>query len=114
MNAISKLTRSPSKALATTRRGLIVGATLAGGSLLVGCSMGDIVSFGGKKLDLGAFGPFIKISPDGWVTVVNKHQEMGQGNHVGLAAIVAEELDADWTKVRARPLRPTPSSTPTP
>ena len=100
MNAISNPIKARSKALQTTRRGLIVGATLAGGSLLVGCSMGDIVSFGGKKLDLGAFGAFIKIAPDGWVTVVNKHQEMGQGNHVGLAAIVAEELDADWTKVR--------------
>ena len=100
MNAISNPTRSRSKALATTRRGLIVGATLAGGSLLVGCSMADVVSLGGKKLDIGAFGPFIKISPDGWVTVMNKHQEMGQGNHVGLAAIVAEEMDADWTKVR--------------
>ena len=101
MNAISNPIKARSKALQTTRRGLIVGATLAGGSLLVGCSMGDVVSFGGKKIDIGAFGPFIKISPDGWVTVMNKHQEMGQGNHVGLAAIVAEELDADWSKVRS-------------
>jgi len=97
MNAITK---TPGGRLLTTRRGLVVGASLAGGSLLVGCSMGDVVSFGGKKFDLGAFGPFIKIAPDGWVTVVNKHQEMGQGNHAGLAAIVAEELDADWDKVR--------------
>jgi isoquinoline 1-oxidoreductase beta subunit len=100
VNAISKPSKITGKALETTRRGLVVGATLAGGSLLVGCSMGDIVAFGGKKVDMGAFGPFLKISPDGWLTVINKHQEMGQGNHVGLAAIVAEELDADWDKVR--------------
>jgi len=88
------------KAVTATRRGLIVGATLAGGALLVGCSTGDILSLGVKKTDFGAFGPFIKITPDNWVTVFNKHQEMGQGNHAGLAAIVAEELDADWDKVR--------------
>ncbi len=34
------------------------------------------------------------------MTVVNKHIEFGQGNHAGLAAIVAEELDADWDKVK--------------
>jgi CO/xanthine dehydrogenase Mo-binding subunit len=32
------------------------------------------------------------------VTVISKHIEFGQGNHAGLAAIVAEELDADWTQ----------------
>ena len=31
--------------------------------------------------------------------MVSKHIEFGQGNHAGLAAIVAEELDADWSKV---------------
>ena len=98
MNALSP---PPSgKAVSATRRGVIVGATLTGGALLVGCSPADIVGFDAQKPDLGAFGPFIKITPDNWVTVINKHQEMGQGNHAGLAAIVAEELDADWDKVR--------------
>jgi len=87
-------------AVTATRRALVVGATVSGGALLVGCGMGDIFSLGAKKVDVGAFGPFIKITPDNWVTVFNKHQEMGQGNHAGLAAIVAEELDADWDKVR--------------
>lgn len=31
--------------------------------------------------------------------MISKHIEFGQGNHAGLAAIVAEELDADWSKV---------------
>ncbi len=82
-----------------TRRELVVGATLVGGALLVGCGPGDILSIGAKK-DFGAFGPFIKIAADGAVTVVSKHIEFGQGNHAGLAAIVAEELDADWSKVK--------------
>jgi isoquinoline 1-oxidoreductase beta subunit len=100
MNAITQFPKTGAKLATATRRGLIVSAAAAGGALLVGCSMGDVLSLGGKKEDFGAFGPFIRIDPDGWITVFNKHQEMGQGNHAGLAAIVAEELDADWDKVR--------------
>lgn len=43
---------------------------------------------------------FIRISADNSVTVVAKHIEMGQGSYTGLATIVAEELDADWSQVR--------------
>ncbi|MDP3852784.1 xanthine dehydrogenase family protein molybdopterin-binding subunit [Phenylobacterium sp.] len=89
--------KSPLKA---TRRDVVIGAALVGGSLLVGgCSMGDVLSIGAKT-DFGAFGPFIKIGADGAVTVISKHIEFGQGNHAGLAAIVAEELEADWSKVK--------------
>ena len=83
----------------TRRQALAIGATLTGGALLVACSPADILALGANH-DFGAFGPFVKIAPDGIVTVVCKHIEFGQGNHAGLAAIVAEELDADWTKVR--------------
>jgi len=92
----------PLKAIATaaTRREvLVVGATLAGSSLLVGCSLPDVLS-AGSKIEIGAFGPFLKFAQDGTVTVISKHIEFGQGNHAGLAAIAAEELDADWTKVK--------------
>lgn len=84
---------------ATRREALTVGATLAGGALLIGCSLPDILS-AGSKVEPGPFGAFVKIDPDGAVTVVSKHIEFGQGNHAGLAAIVAEELDADWTRVK--------------
>ncbi|MBO9710369.1 MAG: xanthine dehydrogenase family protein molybdopterin-binding subunit [Caulobacter sp.] len=78
---------------------VVVGAALVGGSLLVGCSPADLMS-AGSKVEVGAFGPFIRFDPDGAVTVLSKHIEFGQGNHAGLAAIVAEELDADWTRVK--------------
>ncbi|PTS87925.1 MULTISPECIES: xanthine dehydrogenase family protein molybdopterin-binding subunit [unclassified Caulobacter] len=81
-----------------SRRDVVVGSALVGGALLVGCSPADLMS-AGSKVEVGAFGPFIKIAPDGLVTVISKHIEFGQGNHAGLAAIVAEELDADWTRV---------------
>lgn len=84
---------------ASRREVLAVGATLAGSSLLVGCSLPDALS-AGSKVEVGAFGPFLKFATDGTVTVISKHIEFGQGNHAGLAAIAAEELDADWTKVK--------------
>ncbi|MDH1440678.1 xanthine dehydrogenase family protein molybdopterin-binding subunit [Pseudomonas sp. GD03721] len=54
---------------------------------------------------LAAGGPlepnaFVRIDLDGTVTVLAKHLEMGQGSYTGLATLLAEELDADWDKVR--------------
>lgn len=43
---------------------------------------------------------FLAIDHEGIVTVFAKHLDMGQGIWSGLAQIVAEELDADWDKVR--------------
>lgn len=43
---------------------------------------------------------FLRIGADNSVTVIAKHLEMGQGSYTGIATVVAEELDADWTLVR--------------
>ncbi|MBP0590414.1 xanthine dehydrogenase family protein molybdopterin-binding subunit [Paraburkholderia sp. LEh10] len=43
---------------------------------------------------------FVRISESGDVTVIAKHLEMGQGVYTGLATLAAEELDADWSRVR--------------
>jgi isoquinoline 1-oxidoreductase beta subunit len=50
----------------------------------------------------GVFMPnaFVSIAPDGSVTVIAKHLEMGQGAYTGIATVLAEELDADWAQVR--------------
>ncbi len=48
----------------------------------------------------GSFNPFVKISPDGMVTVLVKHLDKGQGAATGLATLVAEELDATWAQTR--------------
>lgn len=97
MNARFNPSRT-SEAPTLSRRQVIVTATAVGGALLVGCSPSDLMA-AGSKAEVGAFGPFIKIAPDGAVTLISKHIEFGQGNHAGLAAIVAEELDADWDRV---------------
>lgn len=46
------------------------------------------------------FGPFLAVTPDDHVIVFSPSSEMGQGITTTLAMIVAEELDADWSRVR--------------
>jgi isoquinoline 1-oxidoreductase beta subunit len=43
---------------------------------------------------------FIRVGADDVVTVLSKHIEFGQGPFTGLATLVAEEMDADWSKMR--------------
>jgi isoquinoline 1-oxidoreductase subunit beta len=43
---------------------------------------------------------FVRIGADDSVTVIAKHVEMGQGAYTGIATVLAEELDADWSRVR--------------
>ncbi len=43
---------------------------------------------------------FIRIDDNGAVTLVIPQVEMGQGTYTSLSMILAEELDADWSKVR--------------
>ncbi len=44
---------------------------------------------------------FVRVDPDGTVTIWASKSEMGQGIKTGLAMIVAEQMDCDWSKVRA-------------
>jgi isoquinoline 1-oxidoreductase beta subunit len=55
-----------------------------------------------EVLEEGAFVPnaWLKIDTDGTVTVTVARSEMGQGVWTSMSMIVAEELDADWSKIR--------------
>jgi isoquinoline 1-oxidoreductase beta subunit len=50
--------------------------------------------------------PWVSIAPDGTITIMSAATEMGQGSMTSLPLIIAEELDADWSKVRIVPAPP--------
>ena len=90
-----------------TRRNFLITGTLAGGGLLVGCTapppesrLGTGAQFNPQGAQVGLNG-WVKITPDGVVSVAVPRAEMGQGVHTALAMLVADELDADWSKVVA-------------
>ena len=88
-------------------------ATLSRRSLLkagAGLAIGVYIAGGGKAFAQAApaasgvnIAPntFLTIDADNTVTVLCKHIEFGQGPLTGMATLVAEELDADWSQMRA-------------
>ena len=83
------------------REFLWVGAALGGG-LLVQVACRGSAKAESPPSDAKTAPPtiFIRIAPDDTVHVTIPKSEMGQGVRTALALFVAEELDADWSKVR--------------
>jgi isoquinoline 1-oxidoreductase beta subunit len=87
----------------TTRRDFLKGSAAVTGALVVGFTLPTASRYATAAAAGGAdFAPnaFLRIAPDGQITVVCGLSEMGQGVHMGIASLVAEELDADWKSIR--------------
>jgi isoquinoline 1-oxidoreductase subunit beta len=76
--------------------------TLMTSGLIVGFRWGEGRAKAEPLAEDGQFAPnaFVRVAPDNSVTVIAKHIEFGQGVHTGLATILAEELDADWSQIK--------------
>jgi isoquinoline 1-oxidoreductase subunit beta len=90
---------SSSPAPKVSRREFLKTTALAGGALVIGFHLGS--KLGAAEMPPQPFAPnsFLRIAPNGTITILAKHSEMGQGVYTSLAMCVAEELDADWTKI---------------
>jgi isoquinoline 1-oxidoreductase subunit beta len=91
------------------RRAFVIGAAAAG----TGLALGLDIPFGGPTVVRAADGSpevnaWVVIRPDDTVVIRIARSEMGQGTLTGLAQLVAEELDCDWSKVTTE--YPTPGA----
>src|SRR5579862_5978812 len=90
------------------RRGFLKFSALAGGGLVLGFYLGsarralgaDIIK-ADDQLPGGTFAPnaFIRIAPNGAVTIFAARPEIGQGIKTSLPMVIAEELDVPWSSV---------------
>jgi isoquinoline 1-oxidoreductase beta subunit len=88
------------------RRGFLQAAALASGGLLLGCALpvraARVVGAAPTvpSASEGALNAWVQITPDDVVTIVVSQTELGQGISTTLPAILADELGADWPRVR--------------
>ncbi len=83
-----------------SRRGFVIGSAAVGAGLALGLD----IPFGGPAVVRAADGTpevnaWVVIKPDDTVVIRIARSEMGQGSLTGLAQLVAEELECDWSKV---------------
>jgi len=87
-----------------SRRSFLAAAGLGGGGLVLGFTIGPLPGVNGaaSAQSRNPFAPnvFLSIDPDGTVRIIAHRSEMGQGIRTSTTMIVADELEADWARVR--------------
>ena len=93
--------------LKTNRRDFLKIVAATGGGLFLGFHMSSCESpvmevLSDEDILKGALGfnSYLSVSPDGHVVIFSPNPELGQNIKTSFPMIVAEELDADWSKVR--------------
>ena len=94
--------RSPRRRL-LSRRQVMIGAAGLSFAIAVGVDRRAAAAVLGSERSGKALSPWVSIAPDGTITIMSPATEMGQGSLTSLPLIIAEELDADWSKVRIVP-----------
>src|SRR5215210_9242635 len=84
-----------------SRRGILAGLGGLSFCLAVGSDGVNLMSQAqANALANAPVTPWVRIAPDGTITIYTAGAEMGQGSMTSLPLIVAEEMDADWSKVK--------------
>ena len=85
-----------------SRRGFLQGALASGVFVLSARFVPEPLARRGRRSGRGTFEPslWMSIASDGTVTIVAHRSEMGCGSRTALPLVVADELDADWSKVK--------------
>jgi isoquinoline 1-oxidoreductase beta subunit len=94
-----------------TRRTLLKGGLGLGAGLVIGFRLpgGEAGRAAAQSATVFAPNQWLRIDRDGLVTIINSVPEMGQGSMTTMAMIVADELDADWDRVRVEQAPANPS-----
>ena len=79
------------------RRAFVAGTFAVGGGLAIGLDIP--LGAGAVRADSPEVNAWVVIRPDDTVVIRIARSEMGQGTLTGLAQLVAEELECDWSKV---------------
>jgi isoquinoline 1-oxidoreductase beta subunit len=82
------------------RRTFLKVTTFAGSGLLVGCTFQSNPNISAPTAISEDLGLFIRIAKDNSITIISPTSELGQGTHTAHAMIIAEELEADWKKIK--------------
>ena len=84
------------------REFLKTGAVVTGGLVIAFTVPGARRFAGAERAPAGPFAPnaFLRVGTDDSVTVLLAHSEMGQGIWTTLPMLIAEELDADWSRIK--------------
>ena len=85
-----------------SRRALLKGSAAVGAGLTLGFHLFPRGAGSAHAQTAGVFAPsqWLSIDRDGLVTITNSVPEMGQGSMTTTTIIIADELDADWNKIR--------------
>ena len=83
-----------------SRRFFLKATAVAGGGLLLHAMLPLPVHAAAGVAAPAPLNAFIRIAPDGIVTIMSKNPEVGQGIKTSLPQVIAEELDVAWKNVR--------------
>ena len=83
------------------RRAFLRVVSVAGGGLLFGSYVRTLGAQPSHEFAAGDFeaNAFVRVAPDGKITIIGKNPEEGQGVKTSLPMIVAEEMDVEWRMV---------------